>query len=161
MATSISSSTDSPDAADNLPGPSSLARTLGLAGLLPFIAGAFAVWLLGPGARGLAATALLAYGAVIVSFLGGIHWGLAMRSAQAATLQLVWGVSPSLLAWLALVLQARWGLLLTAVSLAACYVVDQLLYRRSGLGAWLRLRARLTLVASISCLAGAVALSVR
>ena len=52
----------------------------------------------------------------IASFLGAIHWGLAMRgpaSPRAQIFPFVWGVVPSLLAWLALLAQpardwSRW-----------------------------------------------------
>jgi len=156
MSPLYSSPADVPDRPGGLTGPSTVARVLGVAGLLPFIAGAAAVWLLGPQDR-LPAAALLAYAALIASFLGGIHWGLAMRDSPADAAQLLWGVSPSLLGWLALVLPPRWGLLLAPATLIACYVVDRQLYLRFGLGAWLGLRAGLTLVASLSCLLGALA----
>ena len=80
--------------------PSALAWALGVAGLLPFAVGAAGLWLLPPQWAGLAAAALLAYAAVIVSFLGGIHWGLAMATGQPRPGGLVWGVLPSLLACL-------------------------------------------------------------
>jgi hypothetical protein len=138
-----------------------LARALGFAGLLPFAGGATGLFFCAPGGCGVVGFAVLAYGAVIVSFLGGIHWGLVMRSvpgdapAQALSLQLVWGVVPSLLAWLALLLPPRWGLLLTAVSLLVCFAVDDRVYRQAGLTYWLGLRAQLTAVASLCCFVGA------
>ena len=150
------SSADDPDRPQGLVGPSILARVLGVAGLLPFIAGAAAVWLVGPQDR-LPAAALLAYAALIASFLGGIHWGLAMRDSPADAAQLLWGVSPSLLGWLAVLLPPRWGLLLAPITLIACYAVDRRIYRRLGLGSWLGLRAGLTVVASVCCLLGALA----
>ncbi len=149
-----------PDRPGALAAPSPLARMLGLAGLLPFIAGAAAVWLVGEQDR-LPTTALLAYAALIASFLGGIHWGLAMRDAPADATQLLWGVSPSLLGWLAVLLPPRWGLLLAPATLIACYAVDRRIYRRLGLGSWLGLRAGLTVVASVCCLLGALAWWVR
>ena len=143
-----------------------MANVLGFLGLLPF-AGALTGLFFCPAAlRGVVGFALLAYGAVIVSFLGGIHWGLLMRSAgeggnaEAHGFHLVWGVSPSLLAWVALLLPLRWGLLLTALSLLACFAVDYRLYRRAGVAHWMGLRARLTLVAVACCLAGIVGTSI-
>jgi len=138
-----------------------LARGLGFAGLLPFVGGLIGLFLCTPAARSGVGFALLAYGAVIVSFLGGIHWGLVMRSADdhvdtpAIAFQMVWGVSPSLLAWLALLLPVRWGLLLAALSLLVCFAVDYRLYRQTGLAHWLGLRAQLTTVASLCCFIGA------
>jgi hypothetical protein len=129
-----------------------LARYLSLAGLLPFVGGALAVWLLAPGWRALAASALLVYAALIASFLGGIHWGLVMRDSQAHARILLWGVSASLLAWLAVLVDLPWGLLVTAVALCICYGVDRQLYVREGVAGWLGLRGLLTLVATLSCL---------
>lgn len=140
-------------------GPSLWARRLGFGGLIPFVGLAVALWLAPSGAWPLAAMALLGYGATICSFLGAIHWGLSMRDGpdQRAP-ALVWGVLPSLLGWVGLLLGAAPGLLLIAALLWACLAVDRVLYPRHQLQAWLPMRWRLTLVASISCLAGAAAL---
>ncbi len=138
-------------------GPSTLAWALGLAGLLPFLAGAALQWFTPPGWRMLAASALLTYGAVIVSFLGGIHWGLAMRAGPPPSARLIWGVVPSLLGWLGVLLDSPWGQALLVLSLVACYAVDRASYRALGLSAWLRLRALLTAVASLSVAIGGVA----
>ena len=134
--------------------PSRLAWALGIAGLFPFVAGAALQWFSPPGWRMLAASALLTYGAVIVSFLGGIHWGLAMRTATPANARLVWGVIPSLLGWLAILLDAPWGHVVLTLSLLACLAVDRAVYRTMGLSAWLPLRAVLTVVAGLSVAVG-------
>jgi hypothetical protein len=136
------------------------AECLGWAGLLPFVALAAAV-VLGPAdLRGLFALALLAYGATIASFLGAIHWGLAMRGPALAKRQVfpfVWGVVPSLLAWLALLAPAAPGLVALALVLAGCFGIDRATYPDYGLQQWLPMRLALTLVAVLSCLFGAVA----
>ncbi|CDS54050.1 hypothetical protein [Polaromonas sp. CG9_12] len=138
------------------PVPSTTARALGLAGLLPFVAGAAALAMLqAPGLQAWAGTALVAYGALIASFLGGIHWGLAMVGQQTVSLRLGWGVLPSLLAWIAVLLPPSAGLVLLAALLVICYVVDRRLYASAGLSRWLGLRLQLTAVATASCLAGA------
>jgi hypothetical protein len=138
--------------------PSNWAVRLGYGGLIPFVSLAAAIWLTSSGHQSLAATALLGYGATIVSFLGAIHWGLAMRERPAqSNASLIWGVAPSLLGWLALLLGQGWGLVLITLVLWTCFVVDRVLYPRYQLQAWLPMRLRLTLVASVSCLAGAAA----
>lgn len=140
-------------------GPSAWARRLGFGGLIPFVGLAAALWLVPPVDRALAGMALLGYGATIVSFLGGIHWGLAMREGLAQPMpSLLWGVVPSLLGWAALLLGQAPGLVLLAALLWACSGVDAALYPRYRLQAWLPMRWRLTWVASVSCLVGAVAL---
>ena len=82
-----------------------VAIVLGVAGIIPFA-------LLGIGAVGaspassLAATrALVGYGAVILAFLGGVHWGFALgeeHGAPGERARLVLGVVPSLVGWIAI-----------------------------------------------------------
>ena len=139
--------------------PSIWAQGLGYGGLIPFVGLALAVWLW-PMYQTKAASALLAYSATIASFLGAIHWGLTMRDPQGqSTSVLTWGVVPSLMAWVALMLPADTGLLLIALLLWACFAVDRVVYTRCGLRAWLPMRLLLTTVASLSCIAGAIALT--
>jgi len=140
--------------------PSLWARRLGFGGLIPFVGLAATLWLAPPGTWPLAGPALVGYGATICSFLGAIHWGLVMRDAQPAPVaSLSWGVLPSLVSWVALLLAPALGLVLIAALLWACYAVDRVRYARLQLQAWLPLRLQLTLVASVSCLAGAAALA--
>jgi hypothetical protein len=134
------------------------AACLGYAGLLPFVALAMAAWLVPQAYRAQAAHALLAYGATIASFLGAIHWGLAMRGPL--TLQpgpFVWGVFPSLVAWVALLLPLSQGLVTLALLLVICLAVDRRSYPAYGLGQWLPMRLHLTLVAAVCLLAGSMA----
>lgn len=81
---------------------------LGLTGLIPYWGLALGIVTgadLGLGAPALA-LALAAYGAVILSFLGGIRWGIAvaMEEQDAARRGYLISVVPSLLAWAALAL---------------------------------------------------------
>lgn len=141
-----------------LPAPGAAARALGLAGLLPFLAGAGMLWWAEPGWHPLAGTALAAYAALIASFLGGIHWGLAMRGSPLRSSHLVWGVLPSLVGWAGLLLAPVAGLALLAALIAVCFAADRWLYPAAGAAAWLGLRFQLSAVALLSCLAGALAL---
>jgi Protein of unknown function (DUF3429) len=130
-----------------------IALWLGYAGLIPFVAGAALTWLLAPASRPLVAAALSAYAAVIVSFLGGIHWGIGFRDGMPRLF--LWGVVPSLVAAAALMLPPRHGLLIHALMLLLCYAVDRRVYPAHGLQAWLGLRWRLSLVAATSCFVAA------
>ena len=144
--------------ADNQ-GPSVWARRLGYGGLIPFLGLTAALWLARPGDWPFVGTALLSYGATIASFLGAIHWGLPMRPGAAQPLPvLLWGVTPSLLGWVALLLDTVFGLALITVVLWVCLAVDRAVYPRYQMQAWMPMRLRLTLVASISCVAAVVAL---
>lgn len=135
--------------------PTSLVTALGYGGLLPFCALALAVcWPAGQ-SQAFYGFALLAYGASIASFLGAIHWGLAMRDARPQRAAYLWGVAPSLVAWTALLQPTPWGLLLLTGLLLLCFGVDRRLYRLHRLEGWLPMRLRLTAVACASCLAAA------
>lgn len=138
-----------------LPGPNAAALRLGYAGLIPFVAGALLTWLVRPDAHPYVTLALSAYAAVIVSFLGGIHWGFAMRRAEALPTLLWWGVTPSLLAWVAVMMPPYAGLVLHGVALVLCYLVDRRVYPAQGAAAWLTLRFRLSAVAALACFLGA------
>lgn len=137
------------------------ARRLGYAGLLPFMGLALATWYFQAELQLQWAHALLAYAATIASFLGAIHWGLAMRGSQEADPSLslfLWGVTPCLCAWLALLVPLGMGLWGLAVLLWACYGVDLRVYPRHGVQDWLAMRVVLTQVASVCCVIGALAL---
>ena len=136
--------------------PSLGAQALGYGGLIPFV-GLALVSGLWPTHQAIAASALLGYSATIVSFLGAIHWGLAMRDANGQSPSvLLWGVVPSLLAWFGLQLPVAHGLMLTAVVLWICFAVDRVVYTRFGLRTWLPMRLLLTVVASLSCMGSAL-----
>lgn len=143
-------------AARYVPPLSDTARWLGHLGLLPFALGALLVWLgLAPELHAFAAQSLSAYGALIVSFLGGIHWGLAFRMTAPPALLFVWGVVPSLAGWLAVMMPPDAGLVVLGAMLLACYAVDRRVYPTQGVAHWLTLRFRLSTVAALCCFLGA------
>ncbi len=137
---------------------SSWAYRLGYAGVLPFVALAAGAWWAPVAYKGQVTFALLAYGASIASFMGAIHWGLAMRDARPAQAgPWLWGVFPSLVAWVALLLPRAQGLLTLALLLCMCLAVDWRSYPAYGLGQWLAMRLHLTGVAVVCLLAGGAA----
>ncbi len=135
--------------------PSRVPLRLAYAGLLPFVLGAMLVWFVRPDAHGYVTLLLSCYCAVILSFLGAVHWGLAMRAPDVPSATWIWGVSPALVAWIAVVMPPYAGLVVHGVMLAACYLVDRRTYPLLGAGGWLTLRFRLTVVACLSCFVGA------
>ena len=88
---------------------SSLAIVLGVAGLIPFAV--LSVFALGQGADR-SAIALCDYAAVILAFLGGVHWGFALPDPAAAgeRARLGLGVVPSLVGWVGLLLVTAIGI---------------------------------------------------
>jgi hypothetical protein len=136
------------------PAHRALAHRLGYAGLIPFIVGALLIWLIGDRdleQHAFVAMALSAYAGLIISFLGGIVWGLAFVRELPGRLPLVWGVAASLLGWLGVLMPPYAGLAWHGAVLIACYALDRRLYPLLGAGGWLTLRFRLTLVAALSC----------
>jgi hypothetical protein len=140
--------------------PRSVAR-LGYGGLLPFLFLAPASLLAGHHAPMLS-DALFAYGAIILSFVGALHWGFAMTlsglSDGQRTARFVWSVIPALLAWPAILLAPPLSGLLLITGFVAHYWQDRRLDAIAGLPAWyLPLRFRLTVVASLCLAAGSFA----
>jgi hypothetical protein len=118
-----------------------IAILLGIAGLIPFVGVALASFSPDPAQTTRMLTALIGYGAVILSFLGGVHWGFALapgaiRSAPGVErTRLLLGVLPSLVGWVALllpsVLPAWCGLLLLAAGFLATTIVEGQAARRA------------------------------
>ena len=87
-----------------------LPKLLGVAGLIPFTAFAAALWLFPDNYLGQLDQALRGYGAVILAFMGAVHWGLGMHSKLGTnSYQLGLSVIPPLIGWLALLLPASWS----------------------------------------------------
>jgi hypothetical protein len=64
------------------PNDRALARTLGYAGLIPFVLLALVLWLVDAQLQAWVSITLASYAALIVSFLGGIHWGMAWQAGH-------------------------------------------------------------------------------
>lgn len=135
------------------------ARLLGAAGLLPQFA-ALVLQAQNPGGE---AGRILAFGyaSLILSFLGGIWWGFAMRRLDRQRVLAIVAVVPSLvpvaLAPAIVYLGWRWGLVGLAVALMLTLVVDRRLVERGDApDGWMGLRvplsgglALLTLIAGV------------
>lgn len=135
---------------------------LGLGGLAPFVALALASWVTGPDLGSRLVAAQLGYGAVILSFIGALHWGAALAApavpGRAAMIALGWSVVPALSGWVALLLEPRWGMQLLTGAFVVALAVDWLLYRQYEFAGWfLGLRALLTAIVVVSLLATRVA----
>ena len=142
--------------------PVALPRTvawLGYGGLLPFVLLAPAS-LLDHHHGAVWGDALVAYGAIILSFIGALHWGLAMTlpdlSERQRSAWFVWSVVPALIAWPAVLFSPIIAAPLLVFGFIAHYLQDRRLVRQASLPDWyLPLRLRLTSVAVI-CLVASV-----
>jgi Protein of unknown function (DUF3429) len=137
------------------------ALVLGLAGAVPFVVCAIAI------ATDIRlplvdnpVAALVAYAAVILSFLGGIRWGFALRMNDPLlqTRAFVLSVGPSITAWLLLLPPTPMALVVMPVLFLLLGLADQTL-GTVGVPAWfMRLRLWLTVIVTLSLLCAIVGL---
>eukprot|EP00096_Caligus_rogercresseyi_P005087 TRINITY_DN1995_c0_g1_i1.p1 TRINITY_DN1995_c0_g1~~TRINITY_DN1995_c0_g1_i1.p1 ORF type:complete len:183 (+),score=35.67 TRINITY_DN1995_c0_g1_i1:91-639(+) len=121
---------------------------LGLGGLLPFYAPP--LYMLSYGAyEPSLATAQLAYGASILSFLGGVRWGILVKEEASDWKGYILSVCPSLLAWITLLIPSvPFANLLFVVGLGSTAYLD---ITQSSYPPWFRgLRILLTTLAILS-----------
>lgn len=136
------------------------AWALGLAGLLPFIGHAIAVAWLGPPLAAVAVSSQIIYAALILTFVGGVHWGVVLvagagLSSTSIAVRLVWSVVPSLYAFVVAQFTHPRPLGWLAAGLLVALLVDWRLYGRLpsiDLREFRKLRVLLTLVAVASLL---------
>mgnify|MGYP003551183967 FL=1 len=134
---------------------------LGYGGLLPFLALTPAS-LLDHHHGAVWSDALYAYGAIILSFIGALHWGLAMSLPELTERQrsacFAWSVVPALIAWPAVLFSPPLAAPLLVFGFIAHYLQDRRLASQATLPGWyLPLRLRLTSVAVVCLVAGVFA----
>jgi hypothetical protein len=143
------------------------ARLLGFAGLLPQTAAVLALlwvnvatgWQRNFVAHVAGISALL-YGGLILSFLGGIWWGFAMRRGDAQAPLAALAVSPSLVAFALMAATALWGLDWSLVAMGGVILLTLLVDRRlcdlsEAPGGWMQLRRPLSVgLGGLTILAG-------
>jgi len=98
--------------------------------------------------------AFLSYGAVILSFMGGVRWGAAMGSADAGAARVMMvSVVPALLGWLALLLAPVPAMFLLAAGFVLQGVWDVRSAAAGDLPLWFgRLRTAISAVVVVSIL---------
>jgi FtsH-binding integral membrane protein len=128
---------------------------LGFLGLIPFVGLALSFVLMEPSARPMLAHALLLYSVCIISFLGGIHWGIAMVFHELPVVyvvtSLVWSVLPALMAWPLSLMPITQALPWATAALVLILAVDLRLNKHYPIPHWFAsLRSILTVVACLS-----------
>jgi hypothetical protein len=130
-------------------------RFLGYGGLVPFVASSCCLLLnLLPELPW--QTMALSYGAIILSFLGGLHWAFAMTLLELSENQrrdrFVWSVIPSLIGWTSMALPISFATALLIAGFTCHFLQDLYVKKLALLPAWyLPLRIQLSVVAC-SCL---------
>ena len=139
-----------------------LPLALGFGGLVPFWALALARVTGLPQAVPPAdiEVALATYAATILSFLGGIRWGTALREGdrQRVTGDYIFGVLPQLLGWAALALPDPWRPVVLGLMILVLGPIDRNLVARGMAPVWFgRLRLGLSLGAGAALFLAALA----
>lgn len=142
-----------------------LAHQLGIIGLVPFVFLSLACWIAHPDWLEGFVYAQSAYGIAILSFLGGIHWGVVLTSPELTALQikraLIWGVVPSMIAC-ASKLHFGLGFFVLMIGFVVAYQIDKKLYATYQVPDWfLVLRRRLTIVVELALAVTLLAVNVR
>jgi glutaredoxin len=121
---------------------------LGYAGLVPFIAALGGFVLSSDTRQAYFAHQFIAYGAVILSFVGAVHWGAALRGGRVPVMRLSVSLLPALLAWAALLLPAPNAAWLLMFGFVAVRIWEASPPVAATLPAWYRrMRTHLTLAA--------------
>ncbi|MDN2567782.1 DUF3429 domain-containing protein [Aquibium sp. A9E412] len=137
-----------------------LARRLGLAGVIPFAA--LALWLYGiadthPWRDG-TIVLLRGYAVIILSFLGGVRWGLAIAGGGRQRRDLALGVVPALAGWATFALPAAPAFAVLAVCFAGHGAWDSFAVAEGAAPEWYgRLRLWLTVLVVAALLLAALA----
>ena len=139
---------------------------LGLAGVIPFI---FLTIMIVLGAEPLLAEyifCLITYGAVILSFLGGIIWGQMVGSFslenENLNLQkyLLISIMAALLSWTSLLISPKNGLVLLGICFSFLIFVEKKLKKIKIIPAWyFKLRKFLTILVGLSLLVSFISIS--
>ncbi len=118
------------------------------------------LWFVEPLWKHFLTSALLTHMALVLTFLGGIHWGIAMRfmatDSRMPMFHFLWGPVPGYTAWLLLMTAAPIAVGCLMVLGLATFWVDLRTWPGSGLGPWMRLR-RTFAAGTLIC--GAIALA--
>lgn len=130
------------------------AKALAYAGLLPLVIGTVLVWLIGGNdleAHTFVSFALAAYAGLVLSFLGGIYWGLAFRQVEATPAIYAWGVLPVAVGWVGVLMPPYAGLVLQGAMLVGSYLMDRRFYPLLRAESWLTLRFRMSGLSALLC----------
>jgi len=109
---------------------------------------------------------LLAYAAIILSFIGAVHWGVALamdneQGEKRSDSHYLYGIMPALIAWFALLLPPNIALFVMAGVVMLAYAGDALLLFKRLKSDYSILRLYLTAAVSLLLVASGIALTLQ
>ena len=92
------------------------------------------------------------YAVIILTFLGAVHWGLTLNDFDESSTKffLIWGIIPSLLAYVTTFLDSFVALLGLVIGFSLCYFFDRKVFIAREANRWyVKIRLRLTFLVEI------------
>ncbi len=127
-------------------------RLLGFAGLIPFLLCVPGFYLFDDPFQSFFQTTFIAYSAVILSFIGAVHWGAVLKSEtiEQANLLLGIGVLPSLIGWVALLLPPLFALIILSFAFPTLFIYEKFSSLSDHLPDWyFKMRIQLTMIVTL------------
>ena len=129
--------------------------------MIPFVIFSIGSWVPLPVVHD-AVTILIAYAAVILSFIGAVHWGIVMSNNEDRhSMQLLASVVPSLVGWIALLIPVTPALIILLLGFIIHILYDWSMHKKLVFPEWyLPMRVRLTSFVSICLVASIITVGV-
>ena len=134
-----------------LSGNEKIAKILGYAGLIPFIIFSIGSWIEIPYLYN-TIYVLITYAAIILSFMGAIHWGMAMsKTDNKQNKYFITSVIPALAAWFSLLIPEFFSLIVLLIGFILLISYDLAVEKPQGFPNWyIPMRIKLTFVVLLS-----------
>ena len=134
-----------------LSGNERIAKILGYAGLIPFIIFSIRSWIEIPYLHN-TIFVLITYAAIILSFMGAIHWGMAMsKTDNKQNKYFITSVIPALAAWFSLLIPEFFSLIVLLIGFILLISYDLAVEKPQGFPNWyIPMRIKLTFVVLLS-----------
>ncbi len=120
---------------------------LSYGGLIPFIAALFGFFLLDEPIRSFSLNAFITYAAVIIGFVGAVHWGFLLKTDNMSHRNLLLSISvlPGLIGWCALLVNQQLALIIFALLYPLVFIYEKVTSLKNILPDWyMPMRVKLT-----------------
>ena len=122
-------------------------------GLLPFIFSGISIWFFLDPWKSFIFLALINYTLIILTFVGAVHFGLAMYLNNNQTRWYIWSVLPAIFVWISVMCGIGYDILILffIIGFLLTFMIDKLSYKLQRVPLWyLKLREKLTFTVILS-----------